>query len=369
MQCFQLDFPDGDLINPAYAFQVNVAYVLSDTTYLLGNTIFFLYFEEEFKRRDLMQRAHMVHKFQVNEPETNTAFENFFIQQKQAKSVKHLPNNLYILNKKMQRDMDIILKDWVDKLCKSMKEAGFYAFSHNFDPGILINYFLTSTGLNQQDLLLDDKQLFSNQLLKADMDKMIWLLAEGFYSHQYFSKGAITETNAVEEGKPYLIKCLKVPNINLLNGTELRLVRDAIINHTASFRAEAGAWAKQCYTNKNGIETFKEKLLPLMATVQDAIDNDPLLKQWGNIDSVKNTSAIYFGEVSPEMLWSYYKDNLVLNEELHNQLIEEYAAKENYTIPVMVFAYHLDSLKLKEPPQENEIPQESVKPVRKYVEI
>ena len=109
--------------------------------------------------------------------------------------------------------------------------------------------------------------------------------------------------------------------------------------------------------------------MPLMTTVQDAIDNDPLLKQWSNVDSVKNTSAIYFGEISPKVLWEYYKNNHIISEGIHKQLLEEYTAKENYTIPVMVFAYNIDALILKADQNENEKHQMMVQSVRKYVEF
>jgi len=317
----------------------------------------------------MMQKAQMVYQFQINEPEARAAFDSFFEQQRQMKRVKHLPNNLFVLNKHMERGMKIVLKDWIDNLCRCLKKDGFFTFSHNFDRGILVNFFFGSSGIVQEDLVIDDKQLFSNEVTNPEVANPIWLLAEGFYSHLYFDEGAITSPESIIEGKPYLVKCLKIPNINLLTGEELMLVREAVAKHTTSFRAETDVWATQCYTAKNGADCFKEKVMPLMPTMQDAIDNDPLLKQWGNIDSVKNTSAIYFGEVTPEMIWKYYKNNLLIPDEMYNTLIEEYKLKEEYTIPVMVFAYHLDSLKLKETPQENEIPKDSVESVRKYVEI
>ena len=368
MRSLQVDFVDGDFVNPAYALQINVSYILSDITILLGHTIFLMYYESQFKKLSMIKKAEMVYQFQIAEPEAKEAFENFFEQQRQKRSLKHLPNNLFVLSKRMERDMEKILKDWIDNLCSCLKNDGFFAFSRNFDKGILVNYFFKSTGLKQHDLVLDDKQLFSNELANPSLSNLIWLLAEGFYSYLYFGEGAVTSIEAIEVGKPYLIKCLKVPNINLLTGDELLLVRAAIAKHTASFRAATDEWSKQCYTAKNGIITFKEKVMPLMETVQQAIDNDPILRQWSNVDSVKNTSAIYFGEVTPQMLWEYYKVNRLLSEEIYKQLLDEYATKENYTIPVMVFAYHLDSLILKTLPKENEEQQEWVASVKKYVE-
>ena len=369
MQTYQLDFPDGDFINPAYALQINLSYILSDITTITGHTSMIIYFEHHFKQRSLIDRARILYKFQKNEPEALVALDNFFYNHQLVKNTKHPPSNVFLAYKKLENTVNKILIDWVDKICVQLEKNGFYTFSRNFKPDILNCLYFGPEQPQAKDLNITVYKTFSNQLTNKGMEGPIWLLAEGFYSHLYFGKGATTEIDAVEEGKPYLIKCLKIPNINILSCEELDILRDAFAKLTTSFRAETDAWATQCYTTKNGINHFKEKVMPLMGGVQDAIDNDPLLKQWGNVESVKNKSAIYFGEVMPEILWEYYKNNGVIPDDEHKQLLDEYAAKENYTIPVMVFAYHLDSLKLKEAPLENEIPKDSVESVRKYVEI
>jgi len=43
MRCLQLDFLDGELVNPAYALQINVSYILSDITAILGHSVFLMY--------------------------------------------------------------------------------------------------------------------------------------------------------------------------------------------------------------------------------------------------------------------------------------------------------------------------------------
>ena len=369
MQTYQLDFLDGEFINPAYSFQISLSYILSDITTITGHTTVLLYFEHHFKKRNLLDRARIVYDLQKNEPEAMAALQCFFDHHKLIKNLKHPPKDIFLSYKKLENTIDKILKEWVDSLCISLEKNGYYAFSRNFKPGILNCSFWGEENSKPQPVDVSMYKTLSFQLSCEGMDKPIWLLSELFYSHLYFGEGGITTIDSIEEGKPYLIKCLKVPNISLLSCEELDMLKETIAKLTTSFRAETDVWAKQCYTTKNGIDFFKEKLMPLMATVQDAIDTDPLLKQWSNIDSMKNMTTIYFGEVSPEMLWNYYKDNHLLNEEVHKQLLAEYAAKENHTIPVMVFAYNLDELKLKVPPQENKIPQESVESVRKYMEI
>lgn len=372
MYCFQLDFPDESFVNPAYAFQINVSYILSNTTYIMGHTTLILFFEYHFKQMPLMERTKIAYKYHPNDPLAIEAFEGFFYQVKENKKHKHLPNALFLQSKKMEKTMNRILDSWVGNICNDLEKGGFYAFSKSFQKGVLENFSWEREDVidpKEKDLYLKMKDVFGNQIANPNMDKLIWMMPEIFYNQLYFGEGAIVDTEMIEEGKPYLVKCLTMPNINLLKGTELGVIRDTISNHIAIFDVHVNEWTNKCYKEKNGNHYFRETLMPMMATVQQAIDNNPLLMQWGNIDSVKTTSAIYFGEVSPLTMWQYYKDNGVLPEELYKQLQHEYAQRESYTIPVMVFAYNMDKLTLQTETKENEMQFPDVVSVRKYMEL
>ena len=372
MFCFQLDFSNESFVNPAYAFQINVSYVLSNTTYIMGHTTVVLFFEHHFKQLPLLDRAKIAYTYHPNDLLAKESFEGFFHQMKETKKHKHMPNALFLQSKKMERTMDKMLASWVENICIDLEKGGFYAFSRSFQKGVLENFNWDREQVihpKDKDLYLKRQDVFSNQIIYPNMDKLIWMMPEMFYNQLYFGEGAIVDAEKIEQGKPYLVKCLTMPNINLLKGSELTLIRDEIASHTETFKAEVYAWANKCYKEKEGNCYFKETVMPLMATVQQAIDNNPLLMQWSNVDSVKTTSAIYFGEVSPLTMWQYYKDNEVIPEELYTQLRQEYAQKESYSIPVMVFAYNMKALKLKTETNENEMLFPEVISVKKHMEL
>jgi len=189
-------------------------------------------------------------------------------------------------------------------------------------------------------------EILSNKVPLRAIDKPIWLLAESFYHEDLFKKGCIKSVNKIEVDEPFLIECLRIPDLNLLTLTELKILKEQLDIQIEDFRIEAAQWALQCYKEGSGITHFKTKLMPLIATVQKAIDDNPILNQWANEVVNQPATTIYFGEVNPELLWKYHKTHLTINEEMLAEMLEEYAHKDKYTIPVMVFAYNTDSLKL-----------------------
>ncbi len=369
MRCICLDFPDVDFINPAYAYKINVGYVLSDYLDIIGHTVFLLSIERRFQKMSLIHKAGLVAAFQINEPEAKQAFDDFFAQQKHKKSVKHLPTNLFVLSKKYELEMEKVVNNWIVHVQSMMKNAGFFSFYANFDKGIFENHYLVDNpeAVKDSSLLIDD--FFSNKAPEDMVDKTIWLLAEGFYSKTIFTEGAVTDIDHIEEGKPYLIKCLDLPNLNALTLHEMWNLKDQVHEPIVLFKREADVWASKCYTEKGGMNYFKEHLMPMMPLVQATIENDSILKQWDTIELVKRTSSIYFGEVSPPMIWSYYKNALIIEPKLYDQLMADYITKESYTIPVMVFGYNREALTLIEESTYYEAAIGAVLSVKKHFEV
>ena len=133
MRCISLDFVDKDLIDPAYAYKINVGYVLSDYLDIIGHTVFLLTLERRFPKMSLLHKAGIVAAFQKSEPEAKKAFEDFFVQQKQKNSMKHLPTNLFVLSKKYELQMEKVVNEWILLVQTNMRKAGYFSFYYCFD--------------------------------------------------------------------------------------------------------------------------------------------------------------------------------------------------------------------------------------------
>ncbi len=369
MRCLSLDFPDVEMINPAYAYKISVGYILSDFIELMGSNVVLFAFERGFPELTLAQKAELVSIFHTNEPESKLEFDDFIDEQKRKKSIKHMPNHQFISLKKWEKTMERVLNNWMISLQSMMKEAGFFSFYECFDLGVFNVYFFVDTNEKIKDNSISIEDMFRNKTPTGTIDNTILLLAEGFYNETIFEDGAITDIDLIEAGKPYLIKCLDLPNLNTLTSPEMSKLKNQIHPHISLFKAETEAWTNLCYTERNGISYFKEKVMPTMQLVQETIVNDSVLRQWDNIDEVKLTSAIYFGEVTPTMIWKYYKNARVIKPELYDFLIADYLLKESYTIPVMVFAYNKHLLKLAVEQQFDIAELSAVLSVKKHLEV
>ena len=265
--------------------------------------------------------------------------------------------------------MENIGKKWIIELQILLKEAGFFSFYQCIDLGIFNIYFFIENNeeIKGNSISIDDT--FRNKTPTGTIDKTILLLAEGFYNETIFEDKAITDIDLLEEGKPYLIKCLDLPNLNTLTSPEMNKLKNQIHPHISLFKAETEVWANLCYTEKNGMHYFREKVLPTMQSVQETIVNDSVLKQWDNLDAFKITSAIYFGEVTPPMIWKYYKNANVIKPELYDLLMADYLLIESYTIPVMVFAYNKRVLNLEVEQLFDGADLSAVFSVKKHLEV
>jgi len=369
MRCICLDFVDVDLINPAYAYKISVGYILSDFIELMGSTVLLLALERRFGKMPLLVKAEIVASFQKHDPQAKKAFDDFIAVQKRKKNMKHIPNQQFVSLKRWEFTMEKIVNDWLISLQKMLKDEGFFSFYHCFDLGIFNIYYFVDKNENISDNSISIDDMFRKKTPTTTIDKTIMLLAEGFYNKTIFEESAITEIELIEEGKPYLVKCLDLPNLNTLTSPEMNSLKNQIHPHISLFKSETDAWVNLCYTERNGARYFREKVMPTMQLVQETLENDSILKQWNNLDEFKMTSAIYFGEVTPPMIWKYYKNATTIKNELYDQLMADYALNESYTIPVLVIAYKKEALKLEEEPIFDGANLAAVLSVKKHFDV
>jgi len=69
------------------------------------------------------------------------------------------------------------------------------------------------------------------------------------------------------------------------------------------------------------------------------------------------------------MIWKYYKHGQMIKPELYDRLMVDYSLKGSYTIPVMVFAYNKEELKLIVEPVYEGANMAAVLSVKKHFEV
>ncbi len=374
MRCFQVDFQEEFFLNSTHSFQLNVSYILSDSTVYTGHTVSMLFLAERIKKISLIKRVKIVVKFLKHIPEMVEMLDGYMEGHKEYCKMKNIPKTVIVAKKKFDMAMDAIITDWIEWFEMMLNRNGYFSLRNCLETDVL-SFILQSQAEKDEFIKLGEdvetglRELFAFKGLPNYENKTIWLLPEGFYSQEYFDDDIITSFESIEVGKPFLIPCLKMPNLNLLSSIEMKIIKENVNTRIAAFREVTDEWATKCYTSKDGVTYFKERLMSEMAGVQEAIDNDPFLKQWSNLDGVQHNSTIYFGEVSPLILWKYYKNNLVISEESYQFLLNGYELIENHTVPIMVFAYKREELEWYIKEEDQVIQQEMVESVRKHMEV
>jgi len=343
MHCLQFDFPDNELMDPSNVFQIRTGFLLSNKFDLVGVSVMLSFLEQRFRKLSMHRKVFIVYQFSKSDPGSAEAFEGYFKFEKQKKSMKHLPKNLLILAIKMEKDMEHIMNNWINDFDEGMKKVGYYGLMTLAELGKFEYYFFQDTKKSTPDCLHAVDILKNIEPARA-VDRAIWLLPESFYHEDLFKKGCIRKINEIKKDEPFLIECLRIPDLNMLTLPEMKRLKEQLDTQLEDFRREAADWAIQCYKEGSGIKNFKAKLMPLIASVQKVIDKNPILNQWANNVVNQPTTTIYFGEVSPELLWKYHKTHSTINDEVLIEMIAEYTQRERYTVPVMVFAYNTDKL-------------------------
>ena len=345
MHCLQFDIPDKELMEPSNIFQIRTGYVLSTKFELMGISVMLLCISIRFHKMSLHHKAMMVSNFNQNNPESVEAFESYFKFEKQKNSVKHLPKALLVASIMLERDMKAITKDWITNLEDLLTSCGYTGLLSLCKKDEFEYYFFqnseksTPTCLNAVDIL-------TNKEPQKSIDEAIWLLPENLYHEDLFKAGCIKNIDTIRGEENYLIEFLKIPDLNLLTIIELKMLKEQLKEKINDFQKEAEVWASKCYKEKNGANYFKEKVFPMIATVQAAFDENPILNQWSNDNINKPVTTVYIGEVTPETIWRFHKMHTTINDETLQEMQAAYALEDNYMIPVMVFAYNTNSLKL-----------------------
>gem|GEM_PF-1139663 len=351
MKCIQFDFARGLEGSAPCAFGIRIAYLLSDCFNLVGNSTFLITVEEVLKTFTLPQRIKMLYNFPTCEPEFMLLADTYFDFQKQMRQMKHPPNAVFLAAKKMESVLDNVVQEWVENFKVNLHRDGFTDMIHLADDDTFdIHNADHPVGESERGHLCGFEVLNNQQPLNA-IGNSIWMQSEDIYHSNFFETNVATTVETIEDDMPYFIHAFQMPNINLISISELKSVKTQIETHIATFKKEANEWASLCYKG-GGKDYFIEKVLPTFTSLQQAIDNDPILIHLSSIKEGKVTISAYLGEISPLILWKYYHQNKTLTDIEYNTLVVNYDDLPNYTIPILLYTPTMGGFNLGEDDKE-----------------
>jgi len=370
MRIIHFDFSDQLQIDQFFAYQLKVAYILSDVLNAVGNCPFAITFEKSQATMTIDEKVYLVDKVENADEELKGLIELYFEVRKNFKSMKHPPNNIFLNYKNVQNAMGIALKTWESSLIDYFKKAGYIGLLNVCAKNVFDIYYLEDG--EESEGRLNNLDLLTNKSPKNAIDNSIWSMPTWFYVDNFFDKQAISDIKSISDKKPYFIKCLDLPNINFISIAELTAIKNQISSSIQNFKAKTDLWAQQCYQTKGGATYFKENIYPIIPSIQKVIDDNPIIQHCLSQPAGSVKISLFLGEVTPPILWKYYLYFKQITEMEYNNLMNGYKSLKKYTIPVLLFMNVNSDLKLTTLPKaeaEIIVPQTDVLAVRKHINI
>ena len=158
----------------------------------------------------------------------------------------------------------------------------------------------------------------------------------------------------------YIYRILQLPCIQNYTTLELKATRTSLIEPLKDFRKLISEWSILCNTSEDktaSLTFFKEKIVPIAESVNDVIQNHPVMKC--HFQQFKSSfSYVFFGEVTKELLLNYYKHLEYIDEEKYQELKTKYQITNEWDrrVPVMFISGN------KEPafPKKKEIVEDEI---------
>ena len=372
MRCLQLDFSSPEFEETGFAIQIRLGYLLSDMINVVGCTSLIMTIENVIRNQPLSKKAKILYNSQLCNPDLIANLEFYFDQQKQLKSLKHPSNNVFLAVKKIEKAVELMIDERLYELEISNHRHGFAGLDSLFERDVFeIHNIGGIPGVETESHVAAWDVLYNEFPIKARKNS-IWMMPTAFYHEKYFETLVATSIEEIEDDMPFLIKCFDFPNMNSLTPTQLASVKTQLSLSTQTFKKACDEWATLCYKS-NGREYFLNKLLPTLPELSAAIDGNPVLNHVKSIKEIQCNITIYMGEVSPMLIWKFYKENKVITEEEFNMFESIYGTMENFTFPIMLFTNEYSGFELGigefDEIETEGIEQEEIVAVRKHISI
>lgn len=336
MRCLQVDSKEGTVDILQYAYQIRASILLSQTTIVVGNTGFLIFFEDYFNSLNAIKQVKLMQASLADtEIESKEAFDNYLNYVKNYNKIKHPPQHLLVSFKKMEREMIKIVHNWKDDFMKNIEIFGLKDLFSFYEKNVFEPLAYAVGSEREDDIFLPKIKVLTHQSPVNFAQKAVWLMPSQFYSSDIFVQEADT-TIQHQNNTAYFIKAFTLPNINLLTATELNSIKNQLNESLIQFNEDVDEWATACYLG-NGKNVFETKVLPKLAQVSDIIESNILLQHTNRIHQQQLTHTVYLGEVDKPTFLKWHLQQNVIDDDEYKQTIEAYNNTEAHTVPIMLF--------------------------------
>lgn len=367
MKCLQVDSKEGSVDILQYTYQLRTGILLAQTTIIVGNTGFLIFFEAYFNSLSHIRQVKLMDGAnQDAAQESKDCVANYLKITKDFAKIKHPPNNHLIAVKKMERTMVLIVNEWKNEVLKNIDLLGLKDLYSFYKKGVFEPLAYALTGETESDVFLPRLKVITHKSPINFSQKVLWLMPSQFYSNSIFTQAAHS-TLPLNDDVPYFIKAFTLPNINLLSIAELNSIRNQLSSLLIQFNEAVDEWATACYLNE-GKNIFENKVIPLLPEVNEIIENNLLLKHLNNIHQHQSTHTIFLGEVDKTTFLKWHLQQKIIDNDEYENILEENKNSTQHTVPIMLFL-NQEHLVFEDEENQKQTEEIEIANVKKYITV
>ena len=272
------------------------------------------------------------------------------ILMKTLKQVKHKRRDQIMMLKKLDKDLTAFFDKGRKEMSKPFYEKGFM----QLDDSMISQHFFGFPALNSKSpedmgpdphsTRVSDIFTFSNGPQRQNVNYIIFLLSADFMRHPMVKDIKVPlATDAVAgDINTYLQPVFSLPDILSFSTLELQVLRKDMAPAGADLGGVMDEWCTMFEdvesANVAKWEYFTNHVIPAAAPVQQAIDQNELLRQTGPLAAANNRIQILIGELPVSLVWEYYREMKVIPPQTWEvlQKAAEHDERLRKSYPVMV---------------------------------
>jgi len=303
---------------------------LMDSVSASGDTKGDIYAVEILKTASIKAKLQILENFyeKLQFIEPLEIIRNIKKRHKEESLVKHQERNVLMAYNKMLHSIDPLYDGYIKWVLDSLNKNGLIELKdiievNIFDlPDIVKN---NERKFNKNLAKLSPYLLLKGIMANPEEEPRIFSIANDLVQSIFVNDKKVynySDPEATDENEVYLYKCLTFPALSSLLANELKVVRNSLRASSTGLNDALRDWSYFFYTNqpaKARIDWFENEVITHIPSVQNAIDNDGILRNQHTNNNHKDIN-IWIGEAPLPVIWDYYKYNGMIDDECLQEL-------------------------------------------------
>jgi len=373
METIVFNFNNSGLHLHLESFALRIGYLLSEKVISAGTSYISIEYEKLSKTNkpeEMLDRINDYHKAYSPDYDPKTDEQQRQVL-KMHRKVKHHNQQTIVgyklFEKALIKEFNRVNNEWLEL----HKRWGLPQLSPLVDGE---NMDIIACNMKSPESTLHNFMAVSHFMLLEDPEgdlPFVFILTPEFFLPEWIGNWKIMKADHAWAAKPenlYLQECFSLPNINLMEATELKTVRNELAPALAEFHAKTNEWLALIKDKPaESSRYFSKQLMNAAASVLPSLGDNVLLQQCSSLLKDKVMLDIYMGEAPLYALWDYFRHFKAIPDESWKKLEEARAAGllAKKRVPIMVLNQNISSM----PPAKEAAKDDELLPAKKSLSI